>query len=488
MKDNKVTFYAIVGMVVVALLMTVYFFSANVCEADGTTICYDRSNETFKIEQGSYLNVQVESEAQGEYLVNTWNTLHPDYKDAIVYAVKKPLSATELSQGIPYDVNITSLEAAAYFIDDFYDMKNLSGVIGSRIPTQLEGAINVKGFYFIPNSIKGPVFVYNKTLMEELGYNTEDTNGSGLPDAFETWEQIIEETPNITQEINVVYPLTFVDQNSFYPYLTSGHWRLFLNRDSMNPGFDSKEFLNGLDFITAMSEIVLDKATAEIIQPVEEEVEENVENSDNIETIEDTNTVIIEEDIYINSAESLIWQYEESFYNRQSMFTLIDPDTTLFNEYRQQTTDEYVISKMPTFKNNNMSPMASVYGYVVNKEVKFPSAAAEVIRILRTPEAISLYKSENGTYPIYNSKYIDELTIEDNEVLQYIKAYNYHDTPSVLALTNNPQVLARDLYKEIDIMEPLRQLYNGEIDKELAQQQIIEKVNEWYASKEIVEE
>lgn len=512
MKNNRRTFIAIIGILIVAIIFTMYYFTSNTCDPDGTNLCYDQVEGQYKIETGAYLSVQVESEDQGKYLVETWNMLHPENKDAIVYLVKAPLSAAKLKEGLTQDISITSLDAASYFLEDFYDAKGLDGVVGSKIPNQLENMINYNGYYFTPNSINGPVFVYNETLMQELSFDTLDSNNNGLPDSFETWEKIFEAQDEILTKLPIVFPLTFKDQNSFYPFLTSGHWRLFMSKDSMNPGYNSREFLEGLDLITAFSEVVLDKNTAtevviEEVTKEEDEVstentkeedvnpsettKEEVANEENPDNTTDSQQEIIENEVievtYENTAESLKWQYETSFYDRKTMFTLLDPNTTQFKDYASKTEDNYKVSIMPTFKEGNLSPLANVYGYVINKDIKFPSASAEVIRILRSPESISLYDVSSGNYPIYSSKFLGELTIDDPKTLEYIRAYNYHDTASVMALKGNPQILAKSIYKEVDIMQPLMELFNDNITKEEAQNEIVELTEIWYSAKEVVE-
>ncbi|UPU38620.1 extracellular solute-binding protein [Erysipelothrix sp. Poltava] len=127
----------------------------------------------------------------GEYLVSTWDETHPQHKDAISYVVQEPLSIDQMAKGLPYDVMVTSQKNAVYFLDQLVNLGNgLDTVVGSRIPVQLQDSINLKGYYFVQNSIEGGLFVYNKTLLEEAGFDLKDSDDSGLPDVFETWDQI----------------------------------------------------------------------------------------------------------------------------------------------------------------------------------------------------------------------------------------------------------------------------------------------------------
>ena len=131
--------------------------------------------------------------------------------------------------------------------------------------------------------------------------------------------------------------------------------------------------------------------------------------------------------------------------------------------------------------------MGEVNGYMVRKDVLYPSASAEVIRILRSPEALKHYKSSDGKEIIYSRSYIDDLDLPQ-EQMRMILAYNYHDTPSVLALDNNPNKLARSLYDEVDIMDILEQLYMGDLNNISAQEKIQERVDAWLEEFDVSDE
>ena len=72
--------------------------------------------------------------------------------------------------------------------------------------------------------------------------------------------------------------------------------------------------------------------------------------------------------------------------------------------------------------------------------------------------------------------------------MRMILAYNYHDTPSVLALDNNPNKLARSLYDEVDIMDILEQLYLGDLNNISAQEKIQERVDAWLEEFDVSDE
>lgn len=508
---NKIIIVGAVSALVIAIVTTTVILLSSKCTLDGKSACYDRDEEHFLVEDKAELSVQVESEAVGEYLVNTWNGLHPSHKDKITYTVAAPLSLEDLSKGLETDIIVTTQNNAAFALDLFYDMpQKVNSVVGSTVPSLAQDTINLKGYYFVQNSIKGPLFAYNKTLMESLGFDMTDEDTSSLPDVFESWDLIAKSSDKILQDIDVVFPLTFIDQVSFYPFLTGGRWSLNFTNSGSNPGFDTREFKESLELVEKLGQSVWDKKTATEIIEVTEDDKPSTENTEEKPTVEDTNTptenteennenttpetteeekpevpVIIDYSKYRNTAESLPWQYETSFYERQSLFTIIN-DFELADKYSEKTGDTYVYAPFPANDGYRLTPSAEVDGYAVSKDIKYPSAVAEVLRILRSGEAMSIYYNSTQKTPIYHRNLIEDLSIEDENVINKIRAYNYSDAQPVMALDNNPKVLARSLYTSIDIMPILRDLFDGKIDVETAQKQIVEISNEWIEKHDIV--
>lgn len=464
MKKNKVVITAIVSALVVALLSTAYFLFVSRCTLDGDSVCFDKETQSFKVEEDADLLVQVENEEMGTYLEETWDKLHPENKGAIHTTVQAPLSIKELSEGFPYDVMITNQNNASYFLNDLRDLGDDAGdVVGSRIPSQLQDAINLQGYYFVQNSIDGWYFVYNETLLKEMGFNMKSETGYGLPTALDSWEKIFENSEKILEKSKYVFPLTFADQLSFYPFLTGGRWTLNFTHRGSYPGFESREFHEGLELIEMFGKNEYFR---------EEKVAETT-------LIKDENKEEIKDDVKeeLTDKKMLPWLYEEAFYNRETPFTIMHKSLQ-FEAHEELSDDVYKIAPFPRFEDHHLAPMGEVNGYMVDKSVPYPSASAEVIRILRTPEALVNYKSADDKTLVYSRSYFDELDLED-EKMRDILAYNYHDTPSVLALDNNPNKLTRSLYDEVEFMDLFKELYLGKLSSEEVQAEIVKRVNDW---------
>lgn len=437
-KLKKILKWTILIGVLVVASTTFYYYKIR-CNIENGEICYIGSEDVFQIEENVSLVVQVESESMGEYLVETWNNLHTTQQGAITYEVMRPLGLKDLLENESKDIVLTSIYNGAYAINQSKDMgQNVRKHILNTVPTRQEDAMNLLGTYFIPNSISGWTFVYNQTLAESLGIDLTDENKDGIPDSFDSFEKIAQMSDTLLADLSVSFPLTFSDQYSFYPFLTSGKWSLNFTYKGMEPGFDTPEFLRGLELIEFFSEMNLRKG----------------------------------EDL---SAQDLDWIYDTAFIEKDTLFTIAE-DWMRLDYHSEFTGDTYVKTIFPTFNGNHLSPMAEVYGYMVDKDVAYPSAAAEVLRILRAPEAISHHVSDDTFIYIMDD-------IEDMEYDSDILAYRYSKPQPVIALDDNPRILARNLYYEVDFMDVLKDLYDGKITKETAQERIVSLSDAWLQEK-----
>jgi len=409
------------------IVLSGFVYFQNKCDADGEHICYVNREDVFKIEEDASLKVQVETEALGEYLVNTWDKLHPKHKGSIEYVVKSPLSLAELLDDLETDIVVTSIHYGAFVLDKMRDMGDVyKKEVLVKSPKRMQGAINLNGSYFTPNSVSGWTFVYNKTLAESLDLDLTDSDGNGLPDDFDSFEKIFE----LDVDVKYKFPITFVDQYSFYPFLTSGKWELNFTNEGMDPGFKHPEFLKGLDLIVDFRKLDM------------------------------------------GSSDELTWKYDRALENGETLFSMVSD----FMVPHLELDDEIVYAPFPTYHENPLTPLGFVDGYMVSEEVMYPSAAAEVLRILRDAKAAQVYKSDK-TF-VYHKKFVDDLKVDD-VILQKILAYNYTTVDPVIVLEDYPQIMARDVFYEADFMPVLKDLYDNKITQEEAQKQFIESYNKW---------
>lgn len=433
-------------LILVASLMlgsTAIYKIATQCKLDGSSVCYSKKLEHFLIEEDASIRVQVENESLGEYLINTWNELHPDNMGAIEAVVQEPLSLTHLADKFETDVLITSLNNAAYVLDEVFDLgKSIEKPILTYSSSALEDAINERGNFFVPNSVSGWTFIYNKTLLEELGVDLGEKT-SFLPDAFSSWEKLVELDELVYEKLDILFPLSFQDQYSFYPFLTSGKWHLNFTNVGNDAGFSHAEFLRGLNLIDFFSQHNLRKETL--------------------------------------SADELPWEYNIAFFERRTPFSLMS-DWMNLEYFQAKTQDEYVIAPLPTFENNQLRTKGNVDGYLVNKQTAYPSASAEAIRILRSADAFKFYESSDGKTFAYHRDHIANLEGDANDI-NLVYALNFVDPDPVMVLEDAPHILARSFLYEVNFMDELKALYDGKKAALDVQESLVQIHRAWIQEK-----
>ncbi len=395
----------------------VFLYVSSLCSLDGMSACYDQELTQFKVEENAHLRVQVENEVLAEYLRETWAELHPESTLEVI--VQKELSLDELKD-MPSDIMIADQRDAAFFINEFQDLGSLAySKIGSTIPVELQDAMNLKGFFMVQNTVSGPLFVRNETLINELGLT------------LNTFDDLFTQKEKIKESISTVLPISFLDQEAFYPFLTAGGWALNSSHVGEKGGFDSEEFLNGLKFVASLKDHL------------------------GIDAVD------------------LEWNYESSFFERNALVSIIN-DRSLASQYEALSGDEYVYGPSLSINEKVLAPFANVSGYVVKADTGFTSSASEVLRILRSPEAISLLDS----VPIYHINHIDDLDL-DEDTKMLVSAYNYSVAYPIVALESNPSVLARNFYRDVDLMPVLISVYDGDITGEEGQKFIVSLYHKW---------
>ncbi len=408
------------------------FVYGSLCKLDGNNVCFDKSEERFRLEENATLKVAVESEATKEHLLSVWNTLYP--KHEISVEVVDAMNRTELSEPSDFDLFYVDGNDAMYFMPLFKNLgQGAQAVIAETVPIGLQDSYNINGLKFVPQNVKGQSLYLNQTLLEEMELTREDVA---------SFEKIKENQDHILSFVNTTFPFSFKSQDTFYPFLTGGGWTLNYKHDGMDPDFNTEAFLNSLEFIQYLGGMKL--------------------NSD-------------EEKI---AGMDLPYNYESDFFKRQSLFGYIQ-DVELAEQYAAVSSDVWVEIPFPSYNDHVLAQAVEINGYAVNVESSFPSASAEVLRILRLPEFLD--KGLSDRYPLYNLEMLEDLDI-DPTILDKISIFGHGDVSTILALEVNPSVRSNSIYTDLDFMEVLAKVYDGELEPLDAQEVFVQMGADWILS------
>lgn len=424
MKNKKIL--TLIAAIIISSVVGGVFYFGTLCKVDGSSVCYDKDLEVFELEEHASLKIGVETEETKVLLSEIIEKEHP--KLTVSIDVIDAYTRVELSEELIYDILYVDGSEAKYFMPKFKNLgQKAQEIIADNIPIGLQDSFNINGLRFVPQNVTGQELLLNVSLLERIGLERDDVS---------SFENIKKNQDLILEHLDITFPFTFKDPLAFYPYITGGGWTLNYTHDGMNPDFNSEKFLKSMEFIEFLSTMKLNN---------DEEV----------------------------SSTSLKYHNEDKFFMKKSLFGFIH-DTQLAEQFKSMTDDEWIGIPFPTFEGKHLAQEVSVNGYVVNEETKYPSASAEVLRILRQPDFLD--KGIKSLNPIITPEYYEGL---DKALIDKIEQFGHSDLMTILALDVNPSIKASDILNDIDYMSVVADVFDGKLTPEEAQNKMIEMADEW---------
>jgi arabinogalactan oligomer/maltooligosaccharide transport system substrate-binding protein len=298
--------------------------------------------------------------------------------------------------------------------------------------------INYNELKFIPISAEGFAFVTNVTKLNLLGLPTEDVNQDGLIDSVDTWEKIFALKDMWESQNDKVFPIALNEPYSFYAFLSAGGFNIFKTHQATQAGFDSLEFTESLNFIQKLASINWIKA----------------EN---------------------NASSAYTWMYDQSLIDDNFIFTLAGSWMNV-NEFDLTHPTEWSVSAFPTYNGKNLNPLIKLSGFSINRNTYYPSAASELIRILKSIKGMQLLIDHSSLVPLVNDTYMDYLEYPNSHISQFIQSFQNGYTEPIIAFEHNPSKLAFSVYYEIELMSSIRALWDQTLSVQQTQAQIVQNV------------
>lgn len=417
------------------------------CEADGTQVCYNKKKQTFTLENNASLTIYLKTQEQKDYLLSALARDIVDYNLNLDIHIDPSISAWEAIHELNADVFYTQENEAAMIYDElmpmeqeFSDRLSLEGI------GHFAALINREGMRFVPSSYEGLLFVYNETLLESLGFDTSKDDKNRIVGLSE-WEDVIslakrwgEEKP--ATSIASIFPFTLAEPWQFYPFLTAGGWHMFSSNKASEPGFDSVEFYNALVFINE----------------------------------------IFNSKLSLNEQNELTWRFEDALLKKDSLFSLAT-DWLDLDAVAQTNNQEYSYSAFLDYKDTPLTPLVRVNGLVIKKN-NYPSLSNRIFEILTRDQNTQILLESSKENLVIASDRIDNFEIEAKRK-EKIEAYMYSVSEPLVAIENNPQILAWDYYLEGRVHNVILEMFNKSITIEQAQQKLIDDYEVWYNQKNI---
>jgi len=423
--DTRLQKLILILILVIGSFATMKVVKADDCITDGLTVCFDAHQNAFQIEAHANLKILVPNEKYGQAVVAYWDWYHPEKAGIVTYELASESAGTQ-------DVLFLTQTQAGAMHASLYP---LDPILTKNIDLEKVTALNADHLTYLPIAADGFAFVVNKTRLEILGIALDDENQDGLIDAVDSFEKIFELKP-LWDSLDVnTLPISLNEPYSFYPFLTAGGFSLYESMDALKPGFDTEAFRQSLLFIEKLSNM----------------------NLNHSET---------------NTSDTYPWLLDDVLINDSFMFTIAGSWQDL-GASDAAAISEWAVSKFPTYQEKELSPMVKTSGYSINKNTFYPSAAHELVRILKSIKGFQLLADNTKLTPLANDEVLKYLTFEDAHRRDLAKAYQSSVGEPVIAFPSNPKHLAMDLVYHMDMMGIMRALWDKTITVDEAQAQMI---------------
>lgn len=427
--------------------------TCDAAELDGTQVCFDEREGAYAIEEGATLRVSVDNDDFGNAIVALWDATYPELAGQVEFV---NLGAA----GSADEVAVQQGEYADVFLGIDGEMpRNASHLLAleshlanlikeNSIDSYFQAGNGAKTVY-APMTYDGMSFVWNKTMLEEILGETLEVNELGLPEKFDTWEEIFALSTEWAanrptykgNQVNIVFPLSLGEPWSGYSSTTSAGWRLYASGDALKPGYEDPKFAEGLQFILAARDA----------------------------------KISVEETGELTPGDAMGWRWDDVINNESAPFGLVGTWMDI-NAAVENTGAEFVMSPMPTYNGERLAPFVKTKGFAINAYTEYRSAAHELLRLIYSAEGFQAMVDNSSYAPsLVDGSALTPTLDASSAQAQMMKAFTFNYPEPAMMLPNNPQMKAMDAaYYGINIADFYAQIWNGDKTIDEAVAEIIE--------------
>lgn len=392
------------------------------CALEDEKVCFNEELNQYMIEDDATISIQVSQQQIKEDLLVLWQSRYPKYKDALDIQVNDKTITGELIENLNVDIFLVDQHAA---IGGAASLYNLEIELEESL---INHELNVNSTKYLPTFINGRFMLVDTQSMDDNNLDISIT---------QTFESIIGNEELLHENYEVIFPMMF-DIDLMYPFLSAYGWEPFDSLEIEDSHLESQSFLDGLRFIEELGKTVWDQ--------------KNVTNNPQ-EFVYEYDTILLEE----RSPMSVAMAYV---------------DVGLIESNQQRS---YQIQAFPTINDQSLTQLVTTQGWVMHQEVLYPSLGHEVLRFLYSDETIQIIANQQDLIPIYRETYnqLDERLISKSLALKDSR------TKPIVVLRNHPDKLLWDVFDDIDLIDVVGKVFQQQLSPEVAQQQLLEKLNEW---------
>jgi len=422
---------------------------------------YDAKKGQYTIESGATLTLGIDNDAYGKALVDLWDKVHPDAAGAVEFLnTPSDSSAKKLAdlQGDAPDVVMALTSDVPKFAGAMSTIPSeIKKVADENVATDFYKSANAmfKAVTAVPFAYDGMSFAWNKTMLTKLGLIKGQVTKDNLPVEFDTWEKIFalgkawdaKRPTYLDKPVNIIFPVSVGEVWSGVSTNTgTAGWGIFKEGDGLKPGFDKPEFAKGLQFLVEASKAKLS----------------------------------VEANGALTPGASMGWRWDPVLNDQTAPFGLVGTWMDIKGALTKGGYDMQ-FAPMPTYNGVRPAPFLKVKVYVLNAYSKFPSAAAELFRLIFTKEGMQAMIENSGYVPALKegAKIAPDFSKDPiKKQMAYAFKFSYVE-PVTLKLPGNPNKQAMDVYYNLGMDQFYRDVWDGKITPADAQKAIVAASNKW---------
>lgn len=427
---------------------------------------WDAKKGQYTIEKGAKVTLGIDNDPFGMALVALWDKAHPEAAGAVEYLnTPSDSSAKKLSdlQGDAPDVVMALTSDVPKFAGAMSNLdSNLVKIATANMDPAFYKASNAmfKAPVAIPFAYDGMAFAWNKTMLAKLGLDVSKVTKDNLPVAFDTWEEIFalakkwdtNRPTYLDKPVSIVFPMSLDEPWSGFSSTTVAGWAIYKDGNALNPGFDQPAFLKGLEFIKVASDA----------------------------------KISVEADGSKTPGASCTWRWDAVLNDQSAPFGLVGTWMDIKGALAKGGHDMQ-FGPMPTYAGKRLTPFLKVKVYVLNAYSKYPSASAELLRLMLSKEGMQAMIDTSAYVPALKAgakiapDYSKDLV---KQQMAYAFQYSYIE-PVSLKLTVNTTMQAMDVYYNIGMPQFYKDVWDGSKTPKEAQDLIVAAAAKWVAENNV---
>lgn len=168
-----------------------------------------------------------------------------------------------------------------------------------------------------------------------------------------------------------------------------------------------------------------------------------------------------------------------TFYKDGSYISGLVMNDAAYEKSSEYKNGHLHFSAMPSYRDEPLSPVLDIYGFMVHKDVKYPNAAMAFLQMVRSHKGLLAMLETTKKYPLIKAQDIDDLKIFDIHKKEILSAMNESQLRSTVDIKERPSITFEKLYKDSDFLSILQNSTYTKDSSVTVQKNLLEEMKKW---------